>query len=90
MPKVRLGRQRPHQTFNSNTPAYELDTLVQIVPKLEWELSNDKLKADRPHPRDYPPTPPDYRHTDKQESWDRHTNGRTDGTNSIISLLHGR
>ncbi len=24
-----------------------------------------KLKADRPHPRDYPPMPPDYRHTDK-------------------------
>ncbi len=24
-----------------------------------------KLKADRPHPRYYPHTPPDYRHTDK-------------------------
>ncbi len=23
-----------------------------------------KLKADRPHPRDYPPMPPDYRHID--------------------------
>ncbi len=24
-----------------------------------------KLKADRPHPQDYPHTPPDYRRTDK-------------------------
>ena len=24
-----------------------------------------ELKADRPHPRDYPPMPPNYRHTDK-------------------------
>ncbi len=25
---------------------------------------NIELKADRPHPRDYPHTPTDYRHTD--------------------------
>ncbi len=25
-----------------------------------------KLKADRPHPRNYPHTPTDYRHTDNQ------------------------
>ncbi len=48
------------------------------------------LKADRPHPRDYPPRPPDYR----RARIDTHTNGRTDvqtdrrtdATNYMISL----
>ncbi len=35
---------------------------------VKWTFLNKntfKLKADRPHPRDYPHTPPDYGHTDK-------------------------
>ncbi len=32
---------------------------------LQRALFREKLKADRPHPHNYPPTPTDYRHTDK-------------------------
>ncbi len=43
-----------------------------------------QLKADRPHPHDYPPTPSDYRYTDKHlrrvniSAVRVHTNGQTD------------
>ncbi len=50
-----------------------------------------KLKADRPHPRDYPQMPTDYRHTDNHLRLVMVvvalTDGQTDATNSIISLL---
>ena len=59
-----------------------------------------KLKADRPHPRDYPPTPPDYRHTDKNQGrksngsamrvlTDGQTDGQTDGRYQV-HYLRGR
>ena len=41
----------------------ERSFIIQKYEKLFWDIS--KLKADRPHPRDFPHTPSDYRHTDK-------------------------
>ena len=64
-----------------------------------------ELKADRPHPRNYPPTLTDYKHTDNHlrlvmvvvavccslgKAERKQTDGQTDATNSIISLLCGR
>ena len=64
--------------------------------------NKEKLKADRPHPRDYPPTPPDYRHTDKtlelvmptlyskceDNCLDTQTHTRTDGRTDGRHQLH--
>ena len=64
------------------------------------------LKADRPHPRDYPQTPTDYRHTDNHlrlvidqtvqtGEHRQHIDRRTDGLYQVHYLpaslkLHGR
>ncbi len=55
-----------------------------------WEKMNShspwKLKADRPHPHNYPPTPTDYRHTDKHLRLRGRTYGRTDGCYQVHYL----
>ena len=69
---------------------------VVVIPKegwarvWHWLFIYLLLKADRPHPRNYPHTPTDYRHTDKHlrlvmapialnfSFHDRWTDGRTD------------
>ncbi len=69
---------------------------LRVMLKIMTQMCDkvvEKLKADRPHPRDYPPMPPDYRHTDQTLGLVTTTlysecegNGRTDATNYIISL----
>ncbi len=39
--------------------------VIHVQERNKIKLFSYKLKADRPHPRNYPPTPTDYRHTDK-------------------------
>ncbi len=39
--------------------------MLEIQLKMQTVLSFSKLKADRPHLRDYPHRPTDYRNTDK-------------------------
>ncbi len=38
---------------------------LQVFDVTSLPMAGSKLKADRPHPRDYPHTPTDYRYTDK-------------------------
>ncbi len=70
---------------------------MQILPIFSYErisyVWTDRLhqialllKADRPHPRNYPHTPTDYRHTDKQPWEHRQTDGRTDGRYQVHYL----
>ncbi len=62
-----------------NGDVFILVILVHTLLSLchyKWSLLY-KIKADRPHPPNYPHTPTDYRHTDKQESSDKQTDGRT-------------
>ena len=69
------------------------------------DLHSGKLKADRPHPRNYPHMPTDHRHTDKhfrlvmtllcskQESAHRQMDGQTDGQtlpSTLSPSLRGR
>ncbi len=60
---------------------------------LAYPKKLQKLKADRSHPRDYPQTPPDVETQTNMLDWfscesrDRQTDGRTDATKCIISLL---
>ncbi len=60
------------------------------VPKILASDTYMKLKADRPPTRNYPPTPTDYRHTDKHLRLVTgelgHTNGQTDGRTLPITL----
>ncbi len=63
-------------------------------------LFSQQLKADRPHPRNYPHTPTDDRHTYQRFSrergdrrTDRRTDGRTDGRtlpSTLSPSLRGR
>ena len=72
--------------------------LVWIIMPKSKLLMCIKLKADRLHLRNCPHMPTDYRHTDKhqtlvmtpikQESANGQSNGGTDATKRIISLLH--
>ena len=39
--------------------------LIKDSSEPHHPLFHPKLKADQPHPRDYPHTPTNYRHTDK-------------------------
>ncbi len=72
-----------------------VDGVVQVISE-----KKRLLKADWPHLRNYPPTPTDYRHTDKhlrlvmapialnctRQSRDRRTDGQTDGRYQVHYL----
>ncbi len=63
-------------------PCTTLGLWHRIKPPLQ------KLKADRPHPRDYSPTPPDHRRTDKTLGLVLHTHERTDRRTDGRYQLH--
>ncbi len=79
MPQTLEGRKKlilNWQEFNKGSvlgtiPVKAIITHLNAFPyKMDlWGTVIGKLKADRPHPHNYPHPPTDYRHTDKHPTF---------------------